>query len=375
MASARTTLLLVDDDAIDRRAVQRFVQSERLPYDVVSVGSLAEAGSMLAHRVFDVALIGLRLGDGVGTELFPALAGTPTVMLVRSGDEAIAAQTPHPDAYALLVRDTGRRWLSLLAPTITAAFARRRAEIAAATRAEDLARTRAEFQCLASMMWREIMGPLTSLLGTIEMLQVETERDVPGSEGTATLVNAAVGTATHLERLVTDVLGYYRLQSPPTLVAVDLDAVVADVIAGLPFSAWHDVTIDAAALPRVSGDPARLLVLFRQLFDYVQQRRGPQPGMLDVWAVEYDDEVRVSLAEHGTYVQAAAPNLRADMALHADADEGLGMAICRRIAEQHGGRLWVEAHPGTGTTLHVTLPVATVRRKSAHDGEGAGVSP
>ena len=372
MSALQTTVLLVDEDAIDRRAVLRFVLSEQLPYEVVAVGSLAEAGSMLAHRVFDVALVSLRLGDGVGTDLLPALAGTPAVVLVRSGDETVAAKSPDVGAYALVVRDAGRRWLPLLAPSITSALARRRAEIAAAMRAEDLVRAQAEFQRLASLMWHAIMGPLASLVGTTEMLQVETEQATPAcARGTAALVKEAVDTATHLERLVTDILGYYKLQSPPILITVDLDAIVTEVIAGLPLSVWHDTTIDAAVLPPVSGDPARLRVLFRQLFDCLHRWRGPRPSVLDVWAVEYDDDIRVSLADDCASVQAASAAMCTSPAHDvSDEEEGLGMSICRRIAEQHGGRVWIEARLGTGTTIHVTLPRATMRRRSARGGEG-----
>ena len=94
--STRLALLLVDAHSLDRRALVRFVETEGLPYDVVSVGSLAEAGTQLARRAFDVAVIDQRLGDGVGIDLLPNLLGTPAIILTRPGDETIAAQAGGP---------------------------------------------------------------------------------------------------------------------------------------------------------------------------------------------------------------------------------------------------------------------------------------
>lgn len=362
MSALRVRLLLVHEDALERRAIVRFIQTEELPYDVVAVGTLAEAGSLLARRTFDLALLDQSLGDGVAVDLFPNLAGTPAVILMRPGDEAAAAQVVRAGAYGFVVRDPTRRYLTLLPPAISGALSRRRAEIAAARRGESLVRTQGEFQRLASMMWHEIMGPLTRLVATTEMLQVDAEAS--GSAGAADvrpLVKQTVETAIELERLVTDVLGYYRLQSAPALVTVDLDAVVQEVVAGLPGRLWHDAGVEIQALPSVIGDPTRLRLLFRQLLEGAHRRRTSERLVVRVLAVEYDDGVRVTVADNG----AGLPPVEHDgMELGAGDpagdDPGLGMAICRRIVEQHGGRLWSEMHEQTGATVYLTLPKATV---------------
>jgi signal transduction histidine kinase len=150
------------------------------------------------------------------------------------------------------------------------------------------------------MLWHVIMTPLTTLVATAEMLQVETEQEPsPVPSDTRALLRQTVETASQLERLVTDALGFFRLQIPPTLVTVDLDALAAEVVAGLPVAAWHDAMIDVARLPAVSGDPARLRLLFRQLFEAAHRSRGPDLLVVTVWAVVYEDTVRVSVADNG----------------------------------------------------------------------------
>ena len=370
MPDTTIKVLLVDEDALERRALVRWVDTERLPYEITAVASLAAAGSMLARHAFDVVVIDPQVGGSVGTDLLPELIGTPAVALVRVGDEAIAARAIRAGAYGYVLRDAGRRYLALLPPIIGTVLARRHAEVAAATRSQELARTIAEFQRLASMMWHETMGPLTTLLGTAEMLQLDVEQDLSSIPADVrAMIKQTVETATQLERLVTDVLGFYRLQSAPMLVTVDLDAVLADVVATLPGSLWRDAVVDVAKLPTVTGDPARLRLLVRQLLDAAHRVRGPEPLVVRVWATVYDDAFRLSVSDNGI----GMPPVDSDRFVRDDGcppidDVGLGRAVCRRIAEQHGGRIWYESQAKNGTTVHLTLPrvaLLTMRTASA----------
>jgi signal transduction histidine kinase len=360
MPERRLAILLVDGQALDRRALMRFIEAEGLPYDVVGTGSLAEAGTQLGRRSFDVAIVDQRLGDGVGVDLLPSLLGTPAIILTRPGDETIAAQAVRAGAYGFLVRDAGRRYLHLLSPTVSSALARRRAEIAASARAEDLARTRSEFQQVVTMMWHEVMGPLTTLLSTLEMIQIDGEAN-PASlpPDVVVMIQQLVEIATGLERLITDVLGYYRLHTAPALVPVDLDALVAETIASLPLSVWHDALVEKDRLPCTSGDPTRLRLLFRQLLDHIQAFRSAEPFVVHVAASEYPDAVRITLSDNGvgcTPGDGDCLTSRGDPAM--DGPAGLRLAICTRIVEQHGGRLWFESGRDGGTAVHVTLPKA-----------------
>jgi len=358
MLEMRLALLLVDAQPLDRRALERFVDSEGLPYDIVGVGSLGEAATQLARRTFDVAIVDQLLDDGAGVDLLPSLLGTPALILTRPGNESIAAQAADAGAYGFLVRDSGRRYLQMLGPTIGTVLARRRAEVTAAARATETAQTRDELQRLATMMWHEVMAPLTTLSSTLEMIQIDAEADptVVPSDMLA-MLRQGVEITSRLERLTTDVLGYYRSTTPPRLVAVDLDALVTEAIAALPTSSWHDAVIHKDPLPATIGDPTRLRLLFRQLFDTAQMLRGPHPLAIQIVATEYSDAVRLSLSDNGVGITLDDADGQDVFDVPADGI-GLGMALCKRIVEQHGGRIWFESGRGIGTTVHLTLPKA-----------------
>ncbi len=361
-SDSRIKLLVVDEDALDRRSIVRHVETEQLPFDVASVFSLAAAGSLLNRHAFDVAIIDQRLADGVGTTVLSELIGTPIIVFARPGDEAAAAMSMHAGVYGCIVRDAARRYLALLAPTITSVLARRRAEIAAAMRAEDLVRTTADFQRLASMMWHETMEPLTTLLSATEALQDDLDRNpdaVPADARAA--VAQSIDAASRLERLLTDVLGFFRLHAAPTLVPVDLHKLVADVVSTLPASEWGDATVDVGQLPCVTGDPVRLRLLFRRLLDSAQRRRGKDALAVHVWAAVYDGTLRVTVSDNGAELPPADFERALYHEHHPIADDTtLGMAIARRIVEQHGGRLWYESQAPYGATVQLTLPTSAL---------------
>ena len=215
------------------------------------------------------------------------------------------------------------------------------------------------------MMWHEVMSPLTTLLSTLEMVQIDADENPANLPPDMMLmIRQAVEIATRIERLVTDVLGFYRLLAPPSIVSVDLDTLVGETIASLPRSLWHDTQIEKDVLPETSGDPTRLRVLFRQLFENAYTLRGPEPLAIHIAAAEYDDAVRITVSDNGVGI---LPDSEAPV--HAPDDPvggelGLGMAVCRRIVEQHGGRLWLETTPGSGTTVHVALPKIPVASRA-----------
>jgi signal transduction histidine kinase len=208
------------------------------------------------------------------------------------------------------------------------------------------------------------MGPLTTLSSMLEMIAFDAEQNLTVlPPDVLAMVRQGGEITTRLEQLTTDVLGYYRLITPPRLVPVDLDALVVEAIASLPTSSWHDALVEKDVVPPTIGDPTRLRLLFRQLFDNARTRRGPGPLAIHIAATEYDDAIRMSLTDNGIGVK-----LDDDCVDPLDTPAeaiGLGMALCKRIVEQHGGRMWLESGRRTGMTVHLTLPRAAALPRAA----------
>jgi signal transduction histidine kinase len=122
----------------------------------------------------------------------------------------------------------------------------------------------------------------------------------------------------------------------------------------------NDARVICGELPRVSGDPDRLMEVFENLLRNALQHRGPAPPLIHITAERRAEEWLFAVRDNGPGVEAAdlesifQPFVR----LHGKRREGpgLGLAICRVIVERHGGRIWAESQAGAGAAILFTLP-------------------
>ncbi|MBA7554021.1 hypothetical protein ES705_46632 [subsurface metagenome] len=99
-------LLYIEDDEVDRKAFERFVAREKLPYDYVPVGSVSEGKSAFKCDTFDVVVADYLLGDGTALDLLETIqADVPFIVLTGKGDEQIAVQAMKAGASDYLIKD------------------------------------------------------------------------------------------------------------------------------------------------------------------------------------------------------------------------------------------------------------------------------
>ncbi len=111
-------LLLIEDDAIDRMAFERFVKAEQLPYQYRLVTSLSTAREALTVAEFDIVVTDYHLGDGTAAEVFGFGLDIPIIVITGAGDEEIVVQALRAGAFDYMIKDTDRRYLKMLPVTI-----------------------------------------------------------------------------------------------------------------------------------------------------------------------------------------------------------------------------------------------------------------
>ncbi len=128
MPEEEIKVLLVDDDEIDRLAIQRFVQREGLPYQLDIVTSKAAAIEKLRSQTYDIAILDYLLPDGTGMEVLAQVGEIPAIFVTGSGDERTAVKALRHGAYDYLIKDPERNYLIVLPATISTVLERKRAE-------------------------------------------------------------------------------------------------------------------------------------------------------------------------------------------------------------------------------------------------------
>jgi signal transduction histidine kinase len=137
------------------------------------------------------------------------------------------------------------------------------------------------------------------------------------------------------------------------------------VLQGMAASvAESGLAIERGALPVVRGDPIQLRQLLQNLLSNAIKFAGDRRPRVEIRAAERDREIELSVTDHGVgfdpkYAEQVFKVFR--RLQRKQAGTGIGLAICKKIAERHGGTIRAESEPGRGTTFYVTLQAAEAR--------------
>lgn len=171
--------------------------------------------------------------------------------------------------------------------------------------------------------------------------------------------------AARMQTLVEDLLQFSQVETQrEPLEPVDLEAVVDEACADLQVSIEErDAEITRDELPRVQGDPSQLRQLFQNLLSNAIEYSEDTPR-IHISVESRGDTYAISVADEGIGIESAEQERIFEIfeRLHSSADHtgtGIGLALCQRIVERHGGDIWVESEPGEGATFSFTLTIAS----------------
>ncbi|KAF0224943.1 MAG: Signal transduction histidine [Rhodospirillaceae bacterium] len=311
-----------------------------------------------------------------------ALPGTRWVLLLRlPAGEATAAV----DALLLWVMVAaglvialgvwGLRWL--LQP-LTGAFIvhsadmtrqiaeLRQAQSELAAKSHDLALSNAELQEYAYAASHDLQEPVRTIIGFAQLLE-RRYRGQMGSEADE-FIDFIVEGAERMRRQINDLLSYARLgRGEPVQEDVNMDKVAAEAIQSLAAAiTTSGAVIEVEPLPMVRGGRDALSRLLQNLM--ANGLKFTKPGEaphIQLGARDCSDPgwAEFILRDHGIGIAADYHEriFRMFERLHPRGQyegSGIGLAICRKVVEMHGGRIWVESKPDEGCAFHFLLPKA-----------------
>ncbi len=334
------------------------------------------AGRYLLCNREAVRLAGKEAGEIIGRDdraLFPA----ETAAAVMADDRAVlergavvtfeeAVATPYGIRIMLTtkgpIHDGGRRPVGLFG------VSRDITERAAATNAlrernAQLAQSNADLEQFAYVASHDLREPLRMVSAYVGLLERRygPSLDAPALE----YIAFAREGAQRLDRMVLDLLDFSRAgKRAEPFAPVDLGEVVRTACANLAAAvAEAGATLDIAAdLPAVMGSRGDLVRLIQNLIGNALKYHAPdRPPRIGVTCSSAAGEWRIAVSDNGIGIepQYFTKIFAIFQRLHTRDrydGTGIGLAICRRIVHYHGGRIWVESTPGTGSTFHFTLP-------------------
>ena len=269
-----------------------------------------------------------------------------------------------------LQRKNGEPWLILLA--IEDVTDRRRAEAVLARQTRELGRSNADLQEFASVAAHDLQEPLRKIQAFGDRLRgrAAAELSAEGLDYLERMQNAA----NRMQQLIRDLLTFARVTTKASpFQPVDLKEIVAGVLSDLEVKIQETKAgVQIGELPTIEADPTQMRQLFQNLIGNALkfQPKGQRP-VVTVGSRNPDGGGKpakmceLSVADNGIGFDERHVDriFQVFQRLHGREEydgTGVGLAICRKIAERHGGKIRAESRPGAGATFIVDLPIRQV---------------
>ncbi len=228
-------------------------------------------------------------------------------------------------------------------------------------RTEALRRSNEDLQQFAYVASHDLQEPLRMVASYTELLKRRYKGKLDADADQ--FIEYAVDGVRRMNQLIQDLLAYSRAgeTAPGSLKQVNPEDLLKTLLADLQvIISDAGATITHDPLPEIEFDPIRLSQIFQNLLTNAIKYRGGGPPRIHITARTGTTETIFAIADNGMGIE---PEYYGQIfgifkRLHGREYEGtgIGLAMCKKIVERHGGRIWVESKPGEGSTFSFSIP-------------------
>ena len=392
MSEKPLNILLVEDNPDDALLIEAaLAESQNGRFSLRRASRLTEGLETLSQGNVDVLLLDLSLPDSHGPETFTkARSGSPDIpIIVLTGldDETVASQAVRQGAQDYLVKNQVDSPLlsrsiryalerhSLLADLVgytrelsrinteleSEVAERKRAEDELAEKAEELSRSNTELEQFAYVASHDLQEPLRMVSSFVEILAKDYEEKF--DEQAEKYMGFVLDGARRMKALIDDLLSFSRVGTRELIRGpINCDDVVRMVISDLrAIIDDNKAAVTHDPLPTVLADPTQMTQLFQNLISNGIKFRGEHSPHIHVSAEERGEEWVLSVQDDGIGIEPRHFDRIFLMfqRLHQRSEypgTGIGLAMCKKIVENHGGKIWLESEVGKGSTFYFGLP-------------------
>jgi PAS domain S-box-containing protein len=293
----------------------------------------------------------------------------------RSNLSALEAGQPIPLEYRIVLPDGRQRtvWAegrlvhdqygrpTALTGYVQDITARKQAEAELHRTMEELARSNTDLEQFAYVASHDLQEPLRAVAGMLQLLQQRYAGQL--DQRADEFIQHAVDGATRMQTLINDLLTFSRVATrgqpfQPT----DCAVIVTDALANLAVAIRESsAVITQDPLPTLVADRTQLTQLWQNLIGNAIKFRGKETPVIHLGAERHREEWIFSMRDNGIGIESQYFErvFVIFQRLHTRQEyqgTGIGLAVCKKIVERHGGRIWVESELGRGSTFYFTIP-------------------
>jgi len=381
-----TTTAAIDETAIARRSEQggsklRALLVEDEPADVeLALRALRHAGfeatadvaqtaeeftSLVRKNSYDVILADSKLPNWNGMESVEVLRreglDIPVILVSGALGELTAVECIKQGAADYVLKDH----LTRLPESVRRAIREKKLREDHKQSQEELARSNRDLEQFAYVASHDLQEPLRMVATYTQLLAERYEGKLDDSADK--YIHYAVDGALRMQKLVQDLLAFSRVgRHGMALVSTDCNVVVQAALLNLEAAILESrAVVTPDQLPVVMADGSQLAQVFQNLIGNAIKFHGSGAPVIKVRAEAKAREWIFSVEDNGIGIAAEQVEdifviFRRLHAREEYSGNGIGLSICKKIIEHHGGRIWVESEPGQGSTFKFTIPVKAV---------------
>jgi len=360
-------LLLVEDNLDDAALMLHGLRKAGFEISNSVVHTTADFRRQVKEELPDIILADYNLGEWRGVETLEILRGEgldiPVIIVTGALGDVAAVKCIKDGATDYVLKDG----LARLPEAIRRALLekqertlRHQIEQDLARKVDELARSNTDLEQFAYVASHDLQEPLRMVVAYTQLLS-ERYRGKLDENADKFLGYASEG-AMRMQVLIKDLLAFSRVGRNGASGTVDCNAVVDEVLQTLASSIQESgALVTRADLPAVWADRTQVAQVFQNLIGNALKFRGKEQPVISVQVEKTDQQWLFDVTDNGIGIapESAENVFVIFQRLHTRADypgNGIGLAICKKIVERYGGRIWIEPRAGSGTTFKFTLP-------------------
>jgi signal transduction histidine kinase len=362
LPGGKLRVLLVEDELADAELVLRALRQSGFEATEDLVQTAEEFIALVRRNSYDIILADYKLPNWNGMESIELLRreslDIPVILVSGALGELTAVECIKQGAADYVLKDQ----LARLPGSVRRAVREKELREENRQAQEDLARSNRDLEQFAYVASHDLQEPLR-MVATYTQLLAERYRGKLDADADK-YIHYAVDGALRMQKLVQDLLTFSRVgRQHVALQSTDCNIVLQTALLNLEAAIREGhAVVEHGQLPVVMADSSQLAQVFQNLIGNAVKFHGAESPLVRVNAEAQAKEWVFSVADNGIGI---APEQAENVfiifrRLHTRAEypgNGIGLSICKKIIEQHGGRIWFESEPGHGSSFRFTLPI------------------